>query len=706
MPKENHPIIQLRGFDARHYTRTERYAKQVAKLYQTAADEFASLAGKISLPADGTFDFDDFPKAKKQARGIVTRLAGKIEAVVTSGQRSEWLAACQKNDAFLASILRTSKLTKEEAERYQARNLEALGAFQKRKENGLNLSQRVWKYAEELKDAMELGIDVGLGEGKSAQQLSRDLRQYLNEPDRLYRRVRDKGGNLRLSKAAKMYHPGQGVYRSSARNAQRLTRTEINMAYRESEYLRWQQLDFVVGIRVMLSNNHTTKDSKGKTVPLTDICDELYGDYPKTFKFVGWHPQCRCFAVPIMSDYDEYNKDRANRLKAIVKGAQYKSLPSRRTVKDVPKAFRDYISSIEERAKGWKSMPYYIRDNFKGGKISGGLKPGIPNKAMNTVEPCTDFDSDIAYYKRWAYSFGLDVSSLDTLRNSGNRTALTGEIDKVDNVLLQRKREWLRAISDLRDFIEKDMKDFADLQKEYTGIMNANEIHTSNYYGDCIPKLQQALSKAKTDLQKAKAEQTKLDDVLAEIEKAGVEYREVNMHEKQPTESDIIARVGGGDLTKGSCSSLAFAFAANKGGLDVLDFRGGKSLDYFSRPLNIMEICDRVGGYSSLDITGIQLMKQTEIGKLYYLAYARHAAIVRQVSKGKYEYLELQSPHWNGWKPLDSKVFARRFGGSGRWFGAVIDIELLQKDSGFQKMVGYINTAETEQKKGPNGSIK
>ena len=26
-------------------------------------------------------------------------------------------------------------------------------------ENGLNLSQRVWKYAEELKDAMELGID-------------------------------------------------------------------------------------------------------------------------------------------------------------------------------------------------------------------------------------------------------------------------------------------------------------------------------------------------------------------------------------------------------------------------------------------------------------------------------------------------------------------------------------------------------------------
>ena len=512
MAKENQLIIQLRGFDAKHYTRTERYAKQVAKLYQTAADEFASLAGKLNLPAGGTFSFDNFPKAKKQAYGIVTRLAGKIEAVVTSGQRSEWLAACQKNDAFLASILRTSKLTKEEAERYQARNLEALGAFQKRKENGLNLSQRVWKYAEELKDAMELGIDVGLGEGKSAQQLSRDLRQYLNEPDRLYRRVRDKGGNLRLSKAAKMYHPGQGVYRSSAKNAQRLTRTEINMAYRESEYLRWQQLDFVVGIRVMLSNNHTIKNSKGEPVPFVDICDMLAGDYPKTFKFVGWHPQCRCFAVPIMADYDEYNKNRANRLKAIVKGAQYKSLPSRRTVKDVPKAFRDYISSIEERAKGWKSMPYYIRDNFNGGKINGGLKAGIVSKSMNTVEPCTEFDGEIRYIKRWAYTLGGDLTNIAPLRTAGNREALKAEIERVRGIMRINLDNWHAAQNELGKVIDSDLKDYQQLQTEFKKILNENETSTSRYYSDCITALKQAIANALAKLQKAKEEAAKSGD--------------------------------------------------------------------------------------------------------------------------------------------------------------------------------------------------
>ena len=37
-----------------------------------------------------------------------------------------------------------------------------------------------------------------------------------------------------------------------------------------ADYERWQQLDFVVGIRIELSNNHTLNDKK-----FHDICDEL-----------------------------------------------------------------------------------------------------------------------------------------------------------------------------------------------------------------------------------------------------------------------------------------------------------------------------------------------------------------------------------------------------------------------------------------------
>ena len=39
-----------------------------------------------------------------------------------------------------------------------------------------------------------------------------------------------------------------------------------------------------------------------------DICDELAGEYPKEFKFVGWHSHCRCFVTAKLADYDEMNK--------------------------------------------------------------------------------------------------------------------------------------------------------------------------------------------------------------------------------------------------------------------------------------------------------------------------------------------------------------------------------------------------------------
>ena len=513
-------IIKLKGFDAAHYRRTEAYARQIEKLCNLAASEYASLAGTLFQPnLNKPFNFDDYPQTKKAAAQVTQGLAKKIQGVIVRGTATEWRAACDKNDAFLKSILRTSRLTPEEAEQYQARNLEALQSFQQRKIEGLGLSQRVWKYVGDIKDTIELGIDVGLGEGRSAQQLSKDLRQCLQQPDKLFRRVRDKYGNLRLSKAAALYHPGQGVYRSSARNAQRLARTEVNMAYRQAEYLRWQQLDFVVGIRIWLSNNHTVLDSKGRPQPLVDVCDELKGDYPKTFRFVGWHPQCRCQVTPILSDYDEYNKDRGNRLKAIVRGQAYKSLPSRRQVTAIPENFTQYIEGIRERAKGWKSQPYYIRDNFNGGTIDGGLKAGIAatmkgatagkNAVKNNSKPCTEYDTAIDTLKRWAYAFGLDVSKLDGLRLAGNREALRAEVESLQALADKRQEEWLLAIAELqqvRNQISKLNKTIAD---KYTAICGANRCEAGKYYADCIKNLKEAKIQAEADLKKAIAEEAK-----------------------------------------------------------------------------------------------------------------------------------------------------------------------------------------------------
>jgi hypothetical protein len=361
--------FSIQGFDAAAYRNTEAYVQAVDAIYMAAVDDFARMGTGLSIGPNKPFSFADYPGANKKANEIVGKMANGMQSVIVKGTEKQWLAACAKNDAFIAHILNTSALPKKTLEKFQERNLDALKEFQKRKENGLDVSKKIWNYTDQFKKQMELSLDIGIGDGRSAQELSRDLKQYLVDPDKLFRRVRDKHGNLVLSKNAKAFHPGQGKYRSSHKNALRLTRSEINMAYRTSDQLRWESLDFVVGFEVKLSNNHTLNG-----VPFVDVCDDLKGKYPKSFKFVGWHPQCRCFVVPILMDMDEFDADELNELKSAINGTEYKQFVSRNAVTDVPNGFKEWISTNTQRSMNWRSQPYFIRDNFKGGTISGGLK--------------------------------------------------------------------------------------------------------------------------------------------------------------------------------------------------------------------------------------------------------------------------------------------------------------------------------------------
>ena len=199
---------------------------------------------------------------------------------------------------------------------------------------------------------------------------------------------------------------------------------------------------------------------------------------------------------------------------------------------------------------------------------------------------------------------------------------------------------------------------------------------------------------------------SKLDKFIKGLKDNNVNFNQVKELDKLLSDEEKIKRVGGGDMTTGSCSSVALAYIANDCGLDVLDFRGGKSLDYFNEFLNLMNIVDNMGGYSSFETSHSALLKHTEIGKKYYLTYGRHAAIVKKVAEKKFQYLELQSPTDNGWKDLSDYVFKERFDGVGKQFGMIIDIKQLQNDEKFKDLMGYINTKEIMQKKGFLGKIK
>lgn len=114
-------------------------------------------------------------------------------------------------------------------------------------------------------------------------------------------------------------------------------------------------MDFVVGIEIHLSGNHTLN---GK--PFLDICDELAGKYPKDFKFTGWHPLCRCFVTTILKTKEEREED----VKKILRGEPVDG-ESVNKVKDVPQQFQTWIDDNELRILQRASVPYFLRDNTK-----------------------------------------------------------------------------------------------------------------------------------------------------------------------------------------------------------------------------------------------------------------------------------------------------------------------------------------------------
>ena len=109
-----------------------------------------------------------------------------------------------KNNELCRQVFGDSigKLTKAQERKYFNTNIKAQDAFIQRKVSGLRLSDRVWNYTKQFKEEIELGLDLGIRGGLSADEISRELRSYLKHPDMLFRRVRDEHGVLQLSKRA------------------------------------------------------------------------------------------------------------------------------------------------------------------------------------------------------------------------------------------------------------------------------------------------------------------------------------------------------------------------------------------------------------------------------------------------------------------------------------------------------------------------
>lgn len=506
--------FSIQAFDNAHYRTTEQYTRAVDALFDVATMEISQAAARGKIDPEKPFSFDDYPKIKGVMQNVTAQLADRLTTTIESGSKNQWLFACKKNDGFIASIMDTSKLSKARLNKMQDQNLDALKAFQGRKVEGLNLSERVWKYVGQYQEQMESALDAGLGEGRSAQQLARDVKQNLNDPNRLFRRVRDKRGNLVLSKAARAFHPGRGVYRSSVKNAQRLTRSEINMSYRESDWQRWQSLDFIVGFEVVRSNHEPLCDC--------DICSQLVGRYPKTFKFVGWHPQCMCYAIPILMDEKTFDDNELGDLKAALRGTTYKHKQAANTVPDVPDGFKDWVKDHIEAQKKWASIPYFIRDNFKNGNLSDGLKLKVipPQPMIDPMQRELDLlRPQIAAIRQMCAEWGIDSNSLDVAISMRNPNAIVSAINTLKDCVYKSMDDLKAYIADATATIKKAKGydiDAIDVLNDLQGI-NADKRKWTMEKASILNRLQNLKNKIQANIQS--------DDDVIEVKAPDWEFK-------------------------------------------------------------------------------------------------------------------------------------------------------------------------------------
>lgn len=414
-------------FEEQHRRNIQALAKQLEKQYLAFAKQVSTIANDPKAKFQKSFKFVNNKAIQEKVDKLTGEFNTKILETISAGIVSGWGLANTKNDALVRATIKSAQALKI-ADGLNDRNLSALQSFINRKVDGLGLSDRVWKIGEQFRDEMEMHLQLGILNGDSANVVSRRVRQYLNEPYKLFRRVRDDQGKLVLSNAAKQYHPGQGVYRSSYKNARRTAATETNMAYRKSDHERWMKNPAVVGFEIKLSAQH----------PRPDICDDCKGKYPKSFVFSGWHPHCFCYTVPIMLSDDEFDKY----LDSILEEKEYDPRQSENFVDDTPEGFKKWVDQNKERVTKMKNPPYWVKDNFKDGKISEGLAAISPVKTVKAVKAVKAVEATKAvdiFQQRMPYNVkrledelgikkGAEMSFEDANELRGNVNYNTGDI--------------------------------------------------------------------------------------------------------------------------------------------------------------------------------------------------------------------------------------------------------------------------------------
>lgn len=306
------------------------HSKAVKDVFDRAVGKVSELLEDLDINRDEDFYLRDYPDLVRKFDKIQLDLYKELKDRVTSSIKEEWGKAVEKSSFLYSSLRESVPISYED-------NMRARYAFLRRNiSSGSVLSDKIWNVSRQFLVNVENTIAAGIANGHDALSIAIDLTEFLRTPNKIedsITKIGDEIKRLTLRSRIENSYKGlahQGQYKSSLQNALRLAVTETNMAYRNSENVMWASFDFVVGYKILLSNNH----------PKHDICDELNGVYPKDIVWDGWHPWCRCYKIPILKTKEELAIDDR-----LISEGKEPTKNSVNTVEFLPKKFVDWYSS-------------------------------------------------------------------------------------------------------------------------------------------------------------------------------------------------------------------------------------------------------------------------------------------------------------------------------------------------------------------------
>lgn len=300
----------------------------------------------------------------KELNNLSLSLQNSLYAHVTSNIMQGFKVATDNfSDITNAIFPNTLSNIKKE---YSQINDKAVSKFINRDiQSGRTLKGRCWLLSKQYLRDVNDTIAIGISKGDSAVNIGKRLRLFIEDIEAKNKEI----AQIEDSKLKKDLQNRQPKPKPHKRvtnvkyHCEMLARNETNLAYRNAEQDKFDSLDQVVGFRIQVSNSHLEwleKYWRPRYGDEIEVCDAMAGDYPKWFRWNGWHVSCKDIRIPILKTQEELAKD----IIKLTKGEKVDN-NSVNKVASLPNNALLWIKSNYNRISGYSNPPYWWVDNIE-----------------------------------------------------------------------------------------------------------------------------------------------------------------------------------------------------------------------------------------------------------------------------------------------------------------------------------------------------